>query len=170
MRLYTGKISVIAEDVVKVLVQDGDIEIENETEVRADIESVLKEFVRRERDITDEAKTRMEARGLGYSQLGKVKGQVSKERNSPGADDTLPYLLEQILEILFHSPNVIEIFAEDMAMRKKLAPVLKKHMDVESGLDEEVRSKIKNLEEGTANFEIEYSKVMEQIKRKKGLT
>ena len=64
----------------------------------------------------------------------------------------------------------VEIFAEDMAMRKKLAPVLKKHMDVESGLDEEVRSKIKNLEEGTANFEIEYSKVMEQIKRKKGLT
>ena len=170
MRLYTGKISVIAEDVVKVLVTDGDIEIENEAEVRADIESVLKEYVRRERDITDEAKSRMEARGLGYAQLGKVKSQVAKERNSPGSDDALPFLLEQILEILFHSPNVIEIFAEDMDMRKKLAPVLKKHMDVESGLDEEVRSKIKNLEEGTANFEIEYSKVMEQIKRKKGLT
>ncbi len=170
MRLYSGKISVIAEDVVKVLVADGDIEVENEAEVRLDIESVLKEHLRRDREVTDEAKTRMEQRGLGYSQLGKMKSQVAKEKNTPGQDDALPFLLEQILEILFHSPNVIEVFAEDMDMRKKLAPVLRKHMDVETGLDEEVRSKIKNLEEGTANFEVEYSKVMEQIKRKRGLT
>ena len=36
-------------------------------------------------------------------------------------------------------------------------------------LDEEVRSKIKNLEEGTASFEIEYQRIMGDLKRKKGL-
>ena len=36
-------------------------------------------------------------------------------------------------------------------------------------LDREVRSKIKNLSEGTATFEIEYQRVMEQMKAKKGL-
>jgi hypothetical protein len=43
-------------------------------------------------------------------------------------------------------------------------------MDVEGELDSEVRGRIKNLEEGTAAFDIEYAKVMEQMRRKKGLT
>jgi len=170
MRLYHGKIPAIAEDVVKTLAEAGDIEVENEAEVRLDIESVLKEYSRREREITDEAKTRMEARGMGYAQLGRVKSQVAKERGAPGGEDALPFILEQILEILFHSPNVAEIFADDTVLRKKLTPILRKHMDVESDLDKEVRAKIKNLEEGTATFEVEYAKVMEQIKRKRGLT
>ena len=34
-------------------------------------------------------------------------------------------------------------------------------MDVENDLDREVRSKIKNLEEGTSDFEIEYTRPLE---------
>lgn len=170
MRLYSGKVSAIAEDVVRILVEAGDIETENQAEVRLDIESVLKEFLRVEREITDEAKSRMEARGLGYSQLSRTKQQVAKERGVTSTDDALPYILEQIVEILFHSQNVIEVFADDPELRKKLAPILRKHMDVEDELDREVRSKIKNLQEGTATFEVEYAKVMEQMKRKKGLS
>ena len=45
--------------------------------------------------------------------MGKVKSQVSKERGAPGQDEVLPYLLDQIMNILFHSANVAEIFAED---------------------------------------------------------
>ena len=55
-------------------------------------------------------------------------------------------------------------------LRKKITNILRKHMDVGGELDEEVRSKIKNLEEGTASFEIEYQRVMGELKRKKGLT
>ena len=40
----------------------------------------------------------------------------------------------------------------------------------EGAFDQEVRSKIKNLQEGTASFEIEYQRVMDEIKRKKRLT
>jgi hypothetical protein len=43
-------------------------------------------------------------------------------------------------------------------------------MDVETDLDREVRSKIKNLEEGTNTFEVEYARVMEQIKKTRGLS
>ena len=53
--------------------------------------------------------------------------------------------------------------------KKKVTEILKKHMDVGGDLDAEVRSKIKNLEEGTASFEIEYQRVMNDMKRKKGL-
>jgi hypothetical protein len=170
MRLFSGKIPTISEEVVRVLTADGDIETEAPAEVILDVESVLKEYLRYEREISDEAKNRLEARGLPYAQLGKLKAQVAKEKGAPPTDETLPYLLEQIMNILFHSPNVVEIFAEDPDLRKKLAPVLKKHMDVGGELDEQVRSKIKNLEEGTATFEIEYARIMDDMKRKKGLT
>ncbi len=169
MRLYSGKISTIASEIVRSLSGDGDIEFENEEEVRLDFEAVLKEFLRRDRGILDEAKSRMEREGLSYSMLGRIKSQVRKEQGFPPPDEILPYILEQILQMLFHSQNVEEVFAEDHVLRKKITPILRRHMEVEDRLDEEVRSKIKNLEEGTANFEVEYARVMEQMKRKKGL-
>jgi hypothetical protein len=42
-------------------------------------------------------------------------------------------------------------------------------MAVDEELDAEVRQRIKNLEEGTATWEIEYNRVMEQIKQKHGI-
>jgi hypothetical protein len=169
MRLYRGKIEVIAEDVVKTLRSQEMVELENEAEAKLDIEAVLKEYLRLDREIVDDAKNRMEERGMGYSQLGKMKSQVSKERGAPDKDEVLPYLLDQIMNILFHSANVAEIFAEDVELRKTITPILRKHMEVDSDLDREVRSKIKNLTEGTSDFDVEYAKVMEQIKHKRGL-
>jgi uncharacterized protein len=170
MRLYRGKIEPISEEVVRALREANAVEFENEAEARLDIESVLKEYLRLDKEVVEEAKNRMETRGLGYSQLGKTKTQVSKERGIPGQDEVLPYLLEQLLNILFHSHNVAEIFVEDVEIRKKIAPILRKHMDVQTDLDREVRSKIKNLQEGTSDFEVEYARVMENIKTKRRLT
>jgi uncharacterized protein len=170
MRLYRGKIETIAEDVIRTLKEQESIELESELEARQDIEAVLKEYLRLEREIVDDAKNRMEVRGLGYSQLGKVKSQVSKERGAPTQDEVLPYLLDQIMHLLFHSANIAEIFAEDVELRKAITPILRKHMEVDSDLDREVRSKIKNLQDGTNDFDIEYARVMEQIKHKRGLT
>lgn len=170
MRLYRGKIETIAEDVIRTLKEQQAIELESELEARQDIEAVLKEYLRLEREIIDDAKNRMEIRGLGYSQLGKVRSQVAKERGAPSPDEVLPYLLDQIMHLLFHSANIAEIFAEDVELRKTLTPILRKHMEVDSDLDREVRSKIKNLTEGTTDFDVEYARVMEQIKQKRGLS
>jgi hypothetical protein len=170
MRLYSGKVPVIAEEIVASLTKDGDIETESPNEVKLDVESVLKEYLRQERQVSDDAKSRMEIRGLPYSQLGKMKSTVAREKQVPIGEDMLPYLLEQVLTMLFHSAHVGEVFAEDHVLRKKMTTILKRHMEVEGELDKEVRSKIKNLEEGTASFEIEYQKVMDELKRKKRLT
>jgi len=170
MRLYSGKVPVIAEEIVRTLTRDEDIETENEAEVRLDIESVLKEYLRQDREVLEEAKNRMEIRGLPYAQLGKVKSLVARERQLAVGEEMLPYVLEQLLTMLFHSGNVEEIFSEDHVLRKKMTTIMKRHLEVEGELDKEVRSRIKNLEDGTASFEIEYQRVMDEIKRKKRLT
>ena len=157
------------DDLVRELTAQNDIEVEDEMEVRMDLEAVLKEYVRRERQLIDESKDRMQREGLGYSKLGKMRQRVAKEMGFPQQDETLPYMIEQLLNMLFHSANVAEIYADDATLRKKMTPILRRHMEVETGLDAEVRSKIKNLQEGTAAFEVEYAKVMDQIKHKRGL-
>lgn len=170
MRLFSGKIPTIAEEIVAELCSDGGIEVESRAEVQQDLEAVLKEYLRSDREVLDEAKSRLEARGMSYSQLSKVRQQVAKERGFPETDDALPYILDQLLNMLFHSANVAEVYAEDADLRRAMTKILKRHMDVETDLDREVRARIKNLAEGTASFEIEYARVMDQIKRKKGLS
>jgi len=170
MRLYRGKIPMISEEIVRTLMADQDIETDAREEVQLDIEAVLKEYHRQDRAVLEEAKNRMEIRGLPYSQLGKTKSIVARERQLAVGDDMLPYLLDQILTMLFHSANVEEVFADDITLRKKMTKIVRRHLDVEGELDQEVRSKIKNLQEGTATFEIEYQRVMDELKRKKRLT
>lgn len=170
MRLYSGKIPLITEEILRTLTADNDIELSDEGEARLDLEAVLKEYLRQDREVLEEAKNRMEIRGLPYSQLGKMKSMVARERQLQVGDEMLPYLLDQLLTMLMHSQNVEEVFADDLALRKKMTKIMRKHLDVEGELDAEVRSKIKNLQEGTASFEIEYQKAMDQLKRKKRLT
>lgn len=170
MRLYASKVSPISDEILHALVSGEHIEVESNAEAKLDIESVLKEFLRMDREITEEAKSRMESRGMEYGTLPKIKSQLSKERGAPPPDEILPYLLEQILNILFHSPNFAEVFSEDVALRTVITPILRKNLEAETDLDAEVRGRIKNLQEGTATFDIEYAKVMDQIKRKHGLS
>ena len=170
MRLYSGKIPLIAEEIVRTLVKEEYIETDSAEEVVLDMVAVLKEFSRRDRQVLDEAKRRMELEGLSYSMLGKIKQRVAKEMSFPIPEEALPYLVDQLLNMLFHSNQVEEVFADDAVIRKALVPILNAHTNVESDLDREVRSKIKNLAEGTASFEIEYQRVMDQMKSKKGLS
>ncbi len=169
MRLYRGKIPFIATDIVRTLTADNDIEVSNEEEVRLDVEAVLKEYARLDRELLDKAKSLLSSRGLSYNMLGRMRSEVARETRLPTPDEALPYILDQMLKMLFHSQHVEEIYADDRAMRRKITTILRRHMDVEQELDREVRAKIKNLEEGTSAFDVEYAKVMERIKQRRGL-
>jgi hypothetical protein len=170
MRLYSGKIPVIAQEIVKALKAADAIETDSPAGVIGDLEAVLKEYLRTERAISEQAKDQVERQKLGHALLGKVKAQLSLEQNFPAPDEFLPYIIEQLMEMLFHSSNVEEVFAEDLALRKMITPILRKHLDVEETLDREIRGRLKHLQEGTAAFEIEYQKLVDQMKRKTHLT
>jgi hypothetical protein len=72
--------------------------------------------------------------------------------------------------MLMHSNHVEEVYAEDVALRRKMAPIFKKYMGQDDALDGEVRAQIKHVKEGTAQWDIEYARVMEATRRKKGLS
>jgi hypothetical protein len=169
MRVYSAKIPTMATDLVRALRDAGDIETEAPAEVELDVQSVLKEYVRVDREITDKAKDLMEQRKLPYGQLGKIKRQLAEERDFAMGDESINWIATQIIEGFMHSSHVDEVFADDVVLRRRLKDVLKKHMAIDDELDAEVRQRIKNLEEGTGTWELEYSRVMQQIREKHGI-
>ncbi len=169
MRLYSGQVTVVAKELCDLLVDGGDLEVteENIPEVEKDIESVLREFIRLDRELVDQARDIISREGRGS--IGGKKRKLAKQKGLSIVDDPVGYIINQIIETFFHSHFVEEVYSLDREMRRKMAPVLKQHMSVDEELDEEVRDKIKNLEEGSQAWDIEYQKAMGKLKRTRKL-
>ena len=98
-----------------------------------------------------------------------MKRLLADERKIKIGDDAIDYLLDQLVEMLMHSNNVDEVFAEDYELRRKMREPLRKQAAEEDALQEEVRGRLKHVQEGSALWEVEYKRMMEDIKRRKGL-
>jgi uncharacterized protein len=169
MRLYSGKTPVIATEVVRALLATKDIEAETPKEVEADVASVLNQYLSDEREVNERAKEVLERTGKPQSDYARVRALVADEKGIKVGDDALDYLLDQVVEMLMHSNNVDEVFVEDIELRRKMAPIFKKHMAVDSAIDADVRAQLRHVREGTREWEVEYNRVLEQVKRKKGV-
>ena len=169
MRLYSAKVQPIASEVVRALIAAGDIEAEHPREVEADVASVLNNYLAIEKEVNDRAKDVLERTGRPQTEYNRVRQLVADEKKIKIGDETLDYLLDQVVEIFHHSANVDEIYPEDVVLRRKMAPIFKKHMAVDAAMDAEVRAHLKHVQEGTRTWEIEYAKALEQVKRKHGL-
>jgi uncharacterized protein len=169
MRLYSTKVSPIASEVVRVLTASGDIEAETPREVEADVTAVLSNYLAIEHEVNERTKDMLERTGRGQTDFGRVREQIAAQKGIKVGEDTLDFLLDQVVEIFHHSTNVDEIFCEDVELRRKMAPVFKKHMAMDEALDDEVRAHLKHLSEGTRTWDIEYARVLDQMKKKRGL-
>src|SRR5262249_22190281 len=145
MRLYSGKIPTIASEVVRALVAAKDIESESPKEVEADVASVLKQYLSDEKEVNDRAKDVLERTGKPQAEYQRVRALVADEKGIKVGDETLDYLLDQVVEMLMHSNNVEEVYGEDVDLRRRMAPVFKKHMAVDASLDAEVRAQLRHV-------------------------
>ena len=169
MRLYSGKVPAIATEVVRALLAAKEIEADSPKEVEADVTAVLNQYLADEREVNDRAKDVLERTGKSNTDYQRVRALVADEKGIKVGDETLDYLLDQVVEMLMHSNNVEEVFASDVDLRRRMAPVFKKHMAVDSAIDTEVRAQLRHVKEGTREWEVEYARVLEQVKRRKGL-
>jgi hypothetical protein len=169
MKLFPGKVNIISIELAKKLLDEGAIETEVPNEVELDIQSVLKEYIRTDRELTENAKDFCEKKGLPFSSYLKVKRKLAEQVKFITGDEALDYIMEQLILMFMNSRFVDEVFVEDHEMRRIMRSVLKHHMEIEDEIDQEARAKIKNLQEGTRDWEIEYAKAMSQVKKRRGL-
>jgi len=169
MRLHATKLPQLSRDILDALMSSKAIESESPEGVRLDIESVLSQYLQDEQQVTERAKEVLSTRGLPQSELSRIRRLVADERKIQIGDEAIDYILDQLVEILMHSNSVDEVWAEDFELRRQMREPLRKHSSLEEQLQQEVRGQLRHVKEGTALWEVEYRRMMEEMKRRKGL-
>ncbi|MBI1948117.1 MAG: hypothetical protein A2138_25900 [Deltaproteobacteria bacterium RBG_16_71_12] len=172
MRLYRKIIPKIAREIVRTLHSKNEVEVEDGRmdEAELDLAAVMVEYMNEEERIVNETKETMARRGFSQERFTQVKKSLAEARGFKLGDEGIEYVLDQMIEALFNSKNVAEVFADDKELRLFMKSVFEKYTGVDEELDKEARNRLKNLREGTPEWEIEYPRVVAALKRQKGLT
>lgn len=172
MRLYPKAIPNISREIVHTLMTDKDIEVETLriADAEMDLSAIMREYLANEERVNQATKEALLRRNYDASKFGQVKREMAEVRGFKMGDEGIEYVIGQILEFLLISRNVEEVFSEDPPMRKKIMGIMKKHLDVDEEVEREARARVKHLQEGTVAWDVEYNKVLEQIRRARGIS
>ena len=169
MKLYRAKVPEIAREAIVSLTSTGDIEVNDLEEAQQDLVAIMEEFLRRDGDLRRSVKDQMARRNLPYGEYGRTRKAVAEEMDHPMGDDVERFLARQFIENLMISRFVEEVYAEDDAMYKKVIEVLRGYDVDEEALREEAASKVKNVKQGTVEYEIALRDALRDVKRRHGL-
>ena len=171
MRLYSKVIPQIAREIIQTLMNDSDVEVEplRIADAEMDMAAIMREYLANEERVNQATREALERRGYDHSKFNQVKREMADVRGFKMGDEGIEYVIGQMLEFLLISRNIEEVFSDDPPLRKKIFTVMKKFLDVDEDIDREARSRIRHLQEGTPAWDVEYQKVVEQIRRAKGL-
>lgn len=172
MKLYRAKIPVIAEQTIRTLIEEGDIEVvpDQREEAEKDLVAIMEEYRRRDMEFRNLIKDHMAAHKIPYDQYGRTRGRLAEEIHHPTGDDVERYLTRQFIENMMISPNIDEVYSEDKVMHRKIIGILRDHHVDEREIREEAISKIKNVREGTVDYEIALQSAMRDVRKRRGLT
>jgi len=172
MKLYRAKIPVIAEETIRTLTQEGDIEVlpDKREEAEKDLVAIMDEYLRRDQEFRNRIKDYMASENIPYDQYGRVRSRLAEEIHHPTGDDVERYLTRQFIENMMISPNIEEVFSEDRVMHRRIIGILRIHHVDEREIREEAMAKIKNVSEGTVDYEIALQDAMREVRKRRGLT
>jgi hypothetical protein len=166
MKIYRRVIPKISKDIIRTLLANKAIEIEDghRDEAELDIAGVLVRYMNEVDSITADAHDTMTRHNFTPDMLGRVKRTIAGQRKiemGPGSEE---FVINQIIEGLFDSRHIEEIFCEDNEIRTFINTAITKYFGVDEELDREVRGRLRNLREGTAEWEVEYGRLIEQMR------
>ncbi|MFH1529169.1 MAG: DUF507 family protein [Pseudomonadota bacterium] len=174
MRLFRGRVEDAAHEILEGLVKADLIEVQQEQreEVQEDIKSVMFEYIRVEREVTDRSKDIASRQGLDFGAAQRIRRNLAKDKRIGIEDETLDYVVHQIIEMLESSKHVDEIFGEDHELNRIIAPILRDQMaSSEDLLGQEIDRRMRHLKdsEGSIPWEIEYKRIKSDLERLKKL-
>lgn len=166
MKIYRKVIPKIAKDVVRSLLANRAIEVEDghRDEAELDIAGVLVEYLDSLDKVTSDAHDALQRHSLPPETLGRVKRSLAESRQVIVGEGALEFVISRIIEALFNSKNIEEVFSEDNELRLMVTESIRKYLGVDEELDREVRGRLKNLREGTIEWETEYGRLIDQMR------
>ena len=112
MKLYKGKIPVIAQELVAKLVDDGDVELVPgmRSEAELDLQSIMNNYLRQERRLNNVVRDYIADYKIDYDRRGEIRREKAKELGHPIGDRVMPYLATQFNRMIMNSPNFDEVY------------------------------------------------------------
>lgn len=171
MKLYRSRIPTIAHAVIERLCNEGDIEVqlENREEAARDIVAIMETFLKRDAELHEHTREAMERRGMSYDQYGKARREIAEQREHPVGDEVERYLSRQIVENFMITRFVEEVFGDDREIYKKVLETLKANDVDENALRKEARERIRNVKEGSVEYEDAFNRAMREVRKRHGL-
>ena len=171
MRLQRHQLPGLARNIVKALIDAREIELaEGGTarEVERDIESVLSHYLDQVDQSMTKARELTQQRGLHQGEFGRIKSMAAEQLGIKVGDEALDYVLDQLNEMLMRSAHVDEVYAADHQLRVRMRPFILAEAELEGQVEAEVRGTLKHVQEGTRTWEIEYARIKDEIRRRRG--
>lgn len=81
----------------------------------------------------------------------------------------IEHLTGKIIKLLWNSENVEEIYASNRTLQLKINAIFEEYCNLDDVLEEEADRRLKHLQKGTQDWEIEFEKLSEEVRRKKGI-
>ena len=171
MTLYRSRVPTIAHAVLERLANEGDIEIEatDRAEAEQDLVAIMEEYLRRDNEVREAVREHMAQFSVPYDQYGKVRTQIAERYGHPTGDEVQRFLARQIIENFMISRFVDEVFADDRDLLRRTREIIEKYDVDERALRTEAQEQIRNVAEGTVDYEIAMSKAMRDVKKRHGL-
>lgn len=171
MKLYRSKVPIIAKEVIETLMAKEDIEVlpESVEEAQIDMSSIMDDYLRRDYAFRTQVKDYMADNRTPYGDYGKVRKQLSRQSGHPLRDDVFRFLARQFVEMLMITRFVEEVFTEDDIIYKRVIEILRKHDVDEHEIREAAAGKVKNVREGTVDYEIALRAAVLDEKKRRGL-
>lgn len=172
MKLYRARVGPISHAIIERLCTENDIDVapKNREEAERDIQAILDTYLRDDQRLQEDAREQLERRGLSYDQLGKIRRELCDQRSHPTNAEVEKFLSRQIVENFMISRFVEEVFSGDREIQKKVLAVLLAHDVDESKLRVEARERIKNVKEGSVEFEEAMNRAMREVRKRHGLS
>lgn len=167
MWLTRAKLPALASGIVKSLVDPELIETDARDGVQADILAVLEQYLRDEQDISTRARDIAAKRGAAPADASRIKKELARQQGVGIGEETIDYLLSQLLEMLMHSGSVEEIFAQDHELKLAMRTPLRKEEAAAEQVEDVVRKRLKHMEEGSSQWEVEYQRLREEVTRRR---
>jgi hypothetical protein len=167
MWLTRARLPALASGILRALVDPELIETSSREEVQADVLAVLEQYLRDEQDISSRARDLAAGRGGSATEQGRIKRELARKQGVGIGDEAVDYVLSQLVEMLMHSGSVEEIFAQDHELKLAMRNPLRAEQAAAEQVDEVVRKRMKNVDEGSSQWEVEYHRLREEVQRRR---
>lgn len=170
MALYRKVIPQIARDILKNLRAKSAIEVDDGrmNEAELDLAAVMVAYQNTEEKISQEASDTLARLKMPKERFAQMKQKFAEKYNVKIGEEGIEFLISQLLEALFASKNIEEIYAQDSEIRKVIKECMEKALNISQEIEKEAKARLKNIKEGTPEWDIEYPRMVAAVKRQKG--